>query len=196
MREKCKYYKKTYNNVWIIYYTLAVKFPALTQYNVKRLGQSKEAGIKPTVGGSLISHFLWYSISCLYSSRLKTDSFRPIHSNTDVGNTKCLRGRHWWRNTRRSYSKLLLLLLGRVHEVWGQLQYHHQTRANFVTYGTSTNTGDGGGDNNGYRNGSKNGDNNVSSNGDSNSDSDMKKTRTQDEPGTLVNHKAPLYNIG
>ncbi len=95
------------------------------------------------------------------------------------GNTRCLREWHWWRNARKSYSKLLLLLLDRVNEVWCQLQYHHQIRANFVTYRTSTNNGDGDGD----------------SNADSDSDSDgsnegngAKKKSTQDEPGMLVNH--------
>lgn len=73
----------------------------------------------------------------------------------------------------------MLLLLTRVNEVWCQLQYHHQIRANFVTHKTST----------------KDGDHNGDSNGDSNSDSDssnegdsIKKTRTEDEPDTLINH--------
>ncbi len=130
MHEECRYYKRTHNNVLTTYFTLALKHPAptLVLYNIERLlGQNQEAGIKPTPGGLIISHFRWYSMSCLYGSRLKTGSSRPSYSKLDFGNTRCLCGQHWRRNAGRSYSKLLLLLLSRVNKVSCQLQYHHQT---------------------------------------------------------------------
>ncbi len=184
MREESKYYKKTYNNVWTTYCMLGVKLPALTQFNVESLGQSDEAGMKPTVDGLIISHFRWYSMSSLYGSKLKTGSSKLLYSKPDFGHTRCLRGRHWWRNAGRSYSKFLLLLLGRVNEVWCQLQYHHQTRANFVTYGTSTNNGDSDGNSNSDSDGSSDSDSDGSNEGDG-----AKKTCIQDEPGMLVNHE-------
>ncbi len=75
----------------------------------------------------------------------------------------------------------------RVNKFSCQLQYHHEIRANFVTYWTGTNNGDG--DNN------SNSDSDNDSDGDSNGDSDgsneghgAKKICTQDKPSILVNH--------
>lgn len=63
------------------------------------------------------------------------------------------------------------------------IQYYHQTRANLVTDRTTTKNYD--------SNGDSNDDNNNNSDGDSdgyNESNSAKKTNTQDEPGTLVNH--------
>ncbi len=112
--EEYWYCNRTHNNAWTIYFRLALKHPTptLVLFNVKRLlGQSQEAGMKPSAGGSIISHFWCYSMSSLYGSRLKKSSSRPPYCKPDFGNTRCLHRRHWWRNVGRSYSKLLLLLL-------------------------------------------------------------------------------------
>ncbi len=70
----------------------------------------------------------------------------------------------------------MLLLLSRVNVILCQLQYHHQIRANFVTYKTSINNDN---DNN-----NSNCDSNSSNKGDS-----VKKICTQDKSGTLVNYE-------
>ena len=68
--EECRYCKRTHKNAWNTYCMLAFKLPAPTLFNIERLGQSEEARMKPTAGGSF-SHFLWYSMSILCGSRVQ-----------------------------------------------------------------------------------------------------------------------------
>ena len=80
--------------------------------------------------------------------------------------------------------ELLLLLLVRVNEVWCQLWYHHQTRANFVIYNTSINNSDSDSHNDSDSNSDSNNNSDYFNKGDS-----VKKICTQDKSGILVNHK-------
>lgn len=121
--------------------------------------------------------------------RLKTDLSRSLYK-PEIGNTRCLYRWHWWRNIGRSYSKLLLL--GWVNKLWYSFQYYYQIRANFIIYKNSINyddnDSDGNGNSNSNSNSDRNSDNNSDNNGDNKGDS-IKKTCTQDELSTLINHE-------
>lgn len=85
--------------------------------------------------------------------------------NLDFGNFEYVRRQHQWKNAKKSYFKLLLL--GKVSEVWYQLQYHHRTKANFVNYANGI----------------------INSNSDSDDDSNSNKNNENNDTKKL------LYNI-